>query len=88
MLRSTSAVVIAGLMVLGLDLAIRLGLAGLGFLGVEGAETISQLMLGSGLNVWSSVGDEWNITALIAIIFWSTLMLVVGRFRYNRLDIH
>ena len=88
MLRSTAAVVIAGLMVLGLDLAMRLGMAGLGFLGVEGAGTISQLMLGSGLNVWSSVGDDWNITALIAIIFWSTFMLAVGRFRYSRLDIH
>ncbi len=85
--RSTAGVVIAGLMVLGVDWGVRLGLSALGFLGIKSAVGLNEFMLGTGLNLWSSVGPDWRWSSLVALGLWVAAMLSVARFRLNRLDV-
>jgi ABC-type transport system involved in multi-copper enzyme maturation permease subunit len=86
-LRSTAAVVISGMMILGLDWALRAGLTGLSFLGVEWAQDVSQLMLGSALSVWSIPGTDGSYLPGLGLLLWIAAGLLVARLRLSRADI-
>ncbi len=85
--RSSTMVVVSGLLMLGLDGAIRLGLSGLGLLGITWAPTAHQIMWGSGLGVWANVGGDWSWLSFGALIVWTTVALFQARYRLNRLDL-
>ena len=85
--RSSTMVVISGLMLLGLDGVFRLGLSGLGVLGVSWAPTAHQMMWGSGLGIWGNTGSNWSWISLGALAGWTLSAFLLARQRWNRLDL-
>ncbi len=85
--RSSTMVVISGLLLLGLDGVFRLGLSGLGLLGVTWAPTVHQVMWGSGLGIWANVGSGWSWISAAALMGWTAIALLQGRQRFNGLDL-
>ena len=85
--RSSTMVVISGLLILGLDSVFRLGLSGLGLLEVAWAPIVHQLMWGSGLGIWANVGSGWSWVSVAALIGWTGIALLHGRQRFNGLDL-
>ena len=85
--RSSTMTVVAGLMIMGLDSVIRLGLSGRGLLGVTWAPWVHQVMWGSGLGVWSRQGADWSWLSLASLLTLTGAALLESRRRINGLDL-
>jgi len=68
--RSAATVVVVGMIGLGVDWGVRLGLTGLGFLGVESANAFGAFMPGTGLNFWASIEGGWSPEAAVCLLVW------------------
>lgn len=86
-LRSAATVVVVGIIALGADWGARLGLSGLGFLGVESAKYIGGFMPGTGLNCWSSVGAGWPVLGGVCLVVWTMVWAVVLQRRVVSMDV-
>ena|GEM_PF-5417861 len=85
--RSTASVIVGGVLFLGLDVGLGLGLSGLAFLGVEWAGPLKGLLFGTAVSLWSTAADGLSIEAIAALIGWlATLTLLTWR-RVDRMEV-
>jgi len=85
-LRSAAGVMAVGLMLLGLDWAVRMGLSALGFMGLESARTMLLFMPGSGLDFYRMEGGVFSIEAFACLVVWSGLVAAIAHRRMGRMD--
>jgi len=85
--RSAATVVVVGMIGLGVDWGVRLGLSGLGFLGVESATELGVFMPGTGLNFWASIGDGWSPGAAACLLVWTVVVSLVLQRRVAAMDV-
>jgi ABC-type transport system involved in multi-copper enzyme maturation permease subunit len=86
MLRSAAGVMAVGLMLLGLDWAIRMGLSALGFMGLDSARTVLLFMPGSGLDFYRMEGGVFSLEAFACLVVWSGLLGAIAHRRMGRMD--
>jgi ABC-type transport system involved in multi-copper enzyme maturation permease subunit len=85
--RSAATVVVFGMISLGADWGVRLGLSGLGFLGVESANVFGRFMPGTGLNFWASIEEGWHPEAAVCLLVWTGAMALVLQRRVASMDV-
>jgi ABC-type transport system involved in multi-copper enzyme maturation permease subunit len=85
--RSAATVVVFGMISLGTDWGVRLGLSGLGFLGVESANVFGRFMPGTGLNFWSSIEEGWHPGAAACLLVWTGVAALVLQRRVASMDV-
>jgi ABC-type transport system involved in multi-copper enzyme maturation permease subunit len=85
--RSAATVVVVGIIGLGVDWGVRLGLSGLGFLGVESATVFGAFMPGNGLNFWASIEGGWSPGAAVSLVVWTGVGTLVLQRRVASMDV-
>lgn len=85
--RSTAAVIVVGMIGLGIDLGLRLGLSGLAFIEVSGAADLHAMMLGTALGIWSEPAGALRWTHAAALLAWLTPMVLVALRRVQTQDV-
>jgi len=85
--RSAATVVVFGMIGLGVDWGVRLGLSGLGFLGVESATVWAGLMPGTGLNFWATIGGGWSPGAAACLLVWTGVGSLLLQRRVAAMDV-
>ena len=73
---------------MGMDWLIRLGLSGLGFIGVDSAEWMLKIMPGTGLNWADPQTGLVSTSALVCLVAWAVLFGGLAHLRIQRMDIH
>jgi ABC-type transport system involved in multi-copper enzyme maturation permease subunit len=86
-LRSAVGVIAVGLALLGLDWALRLGLSGLGFLGVELAPVLLSIMPGTGLQFYRVDTNALSSGAVVGLVVWTGLAVALTWRRMQRMDV-
>ncbi len=87
-LRSSVAVIAIGVVAMGVDWLVRLGLSGLGFIGVESAEWMLKIMPGTGLNWVDAQTGLVSTPALLCLVAWAALFGSLAHLRIQRMDVH
>ena len=80
-------VIAVGLALLGLDWALRLGLSGLGFLGVELAPVLLSIMPGTGLQFYRVDTNTLSSGAVVGLVVWTGLAVALTWRRMQRMDV-
>jgi hypothetical protein len=86
-LRSSAAVVVLGLLGLGIDFGLRQGMRALAFLGVEKAALFGPYMPGNGLNCWNVEESMFTWQPFAAVVLWTFIALAITRHRFQRMDV-
>lgn len=86
--RSSVAVIAVGVVAIGFDWLIRMGLSGLGFIGVDSAQWMLMFMPGTGLNWVDVQSGSVSISAFVCLVSWSALFGGLAHLRIARMDIH
>jgi len=85
--RSTASVIVGGLLFLGIDLGLRLGLAALGFMGVGWASALKGFLFGSAVGQWTSAADGLSVAPLLSLLGWAVVLAAVSWRRVQRMDV-
>ena len=86
LLRSAAGVMAVGLMLLGLDWGLRMGLSALGFMGLDAARTVLLFMPGTGRGFYRMDGGAFSAEAFACLVVWSGLMAAMAHRRMGRMD--
>ena len=85
--RSTASVIVGGLLFLGFDLGIRLGLSGLEFVGVGWAGPVKGVLFGTAVSQWSMTGGETAWSAAAALTCWLVGLTIVTWHRVDAMEV-
>ena len=85
--RSTASVIVGGLLFLGVDLGIRLGLSGLSFVGVGWASPMKNVLFGTAIGQWSTVVDGMVWESMGAMVAWLAVLTLVTWHRVERMEV-
>ena len=85
--RSTASVIVGGLLFLGIDLGIRLGLSGLAFMGVSWAAPLKSGLFGTAVGQWSTSVEGFAWGAVLGLVCWLIGLTTLAWRRVDRMEI-
>lgn len=86
-LRSSVGVIAVGLMLLAVDSIVRVGLKGLGLLGVDSLNWFLAAMPGTGLNMYQIDTGDFSTGAMVCLIAWSAAFAALAQRRIIKMDV-
>ena len=85
--RSTASVIVGGLLFLGIDLGMRLGLSALDFVGVSWAGPLKSGLFGEAVSQWSTAVDGVSLGPVVSLVAWLAVLTLVTWRRVDRMEV-
>ena len=85
--RSTASVIVGGLLFLGIDFGMRLGLSALEFVSVSWAGPFKSGLFGTAVSQWSTAPDGIAFGTVSALIVWLAVLSFVTWRRVERMEV-
>ena len=85
--RSTASVIVGGLLFLGIDFGVRLGLSALDFVGVSWAGPFKSGLFGTATGQWSTAPEGIALGAVTSLIVWLAVLSFVTWRRVERMEV-